>query len=195
VRTLLGIPLLREGLPIGVFVLARLSVRPFTQKQIELVTTFADQAVIAIENTRLLTELRESLEQQTATSEVLRVISSSPGDLRPVFDAILANATRLSEATFGVLALYESEAFRVVAMHNPPRKYAELRQREPVIRPNPLMRMAVAKQVLHIADATDTPFYKQRDPDFVRFVELGGVRTKTAAQVVQHLSLGARQLG
>ena len=137
-RTLLGVPLLREGIPIGVIALLRTSVRPFTDKQIELVQTFADQAVIAIENVRLFDEveartreLTESLEQQTATSEVLQVISSSPGELEPVFQAMLENATRICEAKFGEMFLHDDGAFSTVALHDVPAKLRDERQRMP----------------------------------------------------------------
>ena len=101
--------MLKDNEVIGAIVIYRQEVRPFTDKQIELVKNFAAQAVIAIENTRLLNEQRESLERQTATAEVLRIISSSPGELQPVFDAMLQNATRICEATLGSLFLYEGE--------------------------------------------------------------------------------------
>src|SRR5262249_2767997 len=129
-RTMIGVPLLREGTPIGALTLARSVVRPFTDKQIELLTTFADQAVIGIENVRLFDaeqertqELSEALERQTATSEVLQVISSSPGTLEPVFETILANATRICEAAFGSMLLVEGDEFRRVALHNAPREF------------------------------------------------------------------------
>ena len=140
IHTMLGVPLLREGTPIGVIVLQRKAVRPFSDKQIELVETFADQAVIAIENTRLLGELREFLQQQTATADVLKVISSSPGELEPVFNAMLENATRICEATFGNLFLREGHIFRAVAVHSNKQGY-DLR-RNPVIdlRDNPEVR-------------------------------------------------------
>ena len=131
-RTALGVPLLREGMPIGVINLQRKTVRAFTAKQIELVEIFADQAVIAIENVRLFDEvqartreLSESLEQQTAASEVLRVISSSPGELEAVFQAMLENATRICEAKFGALYLCEGDAFRIVSMHGVPPAVSE----------------------------------------------------------------------
>ena len=115
IRTLLVIPLLKENEPVGAISIYRKEVRPFTDKQIELVTNFAAQAVIAIENTRLLNELRELLQQQTATSDVLQVISARPGELEPVFQAMLENATRICDAKFGNLLLYEGNAFRVAA--------------------------------------------------------------------------------
>ena len=127
IRSGLSVPLVREETIIGVFTLQRREPRPFTDRQIKLVETFADQAVVAMENARLLNELRESLEQQTATADVLKVISSSPGELQPVFDAMLANATRICEASLGNLSLYENGAFRHVALHGAPAGYAELR--------------------------------------------------------------------
>ena len=132
--------MLKENELVGAIVIYRREVHPFTDKQIELVKNFARQAVVAIENTRLVNELRqrtddlsEALEQQTATSEVLRAISSSPGELEPVFQAMLENATRICEAKFGNLLLYDGDAFRFVAMHGAPPSWDALRRRDPVI--------------------------------------------------------------
>ena len=161
-RTLLGVPMLREGRLIGVLVLARADVQPFTDKQIELVQTFADQAVIAIENVRLFDEvqartreLSEALEQQTATSEVLQVISTSPGELEPVFQAMLENAVRICEATFGVLNLHENGGMCMGAMHNVPPAFAEFLQARSAYQPTSgslLERVMRTKQVGHTAD-------------------------------------------
>ena len=126
-RTILAAPILKDSEVIGVIIIYRQEVRPFTDKQIELVQNFARQAVIAIENTRLLNELRESLAQQTATSEVLGVISSSRGELKRVFETMLENATRICGAKFGNFLLCDGNAFRVVAMHEGPAQWAELR--------------------------------------------------------------------
>ena len=199
-RTVLGVPLLREGNPIGVISLVRSSVRPFTEKQIELVTTFADQAVIAIENVRLFDEvqartreLSATLEQQTATSEVLQVISSSPGELEPVFKTILTNATHICEANFGNLLLYDGREFRVAAMHGAPAAWAELRlRREPVVHAgpkNPLTRIASTKQVQHIADLTHEDAYIEREPAFVPIVEVAGARTFLAVPMLKEKEL------
>src|SRR5262249_55377827 len=185
-RTMLGVPLLRQGTPIGVINLQRKTVRPFTDKQIELVTTFADQAVIAIENVRLFDEvqsrtreLSESLEQQTATSEVLRVISSSPGELEPVFQTMLENATRICEAKFGNLLLYDGEAFRRVALYNAPQAWEELTRRDPVIRTgptSPLVRLLATKQLIHITDIRTEQAYIEGEAG-VGLANLAGART------------------
>ena len=198
-RTILYVPMLREGELAGVIGIFRQEVRPFTDKQIELVSNFANQAVIAIENTRLLKELRqrtadltESLEQQTATSEVLGVISTSPGELEPVFEAMLSNATRLCEARFGVLNLYDREVFRTVATHNVPPAFAELRRKELTFRPPPGSAhacMMATKEVAHIADAREDPAYVARDPFIVAAVELGGVRTLVVVPMLKENEL------
>ena len=186
-RTFLAVPILKEGNPIGVIGCARREVRPFTSGQIELVKAFADQAVIAIGNVQLFDEVQartrelgEALEQQTATSEVLQVISSSTGDLEPVFQAMLANATRLCEAKFGVLLLCDSGGFRTVALHNAPPAFAEERRRNPLIHPPPgtgLRRLADTKQVAQVADMMQLKAYIDGDPFVVNSVDLGGYRT------------------
>jgi hypothetical protein len=135
-RTLLVAPMLKDDVLLGTIAIYRQEVRPFTDKQIELVENFSAQAVIAIENTRLLSELRESLQQQTATADVLKVISSSPGELTPVFESMLENAVRICEASFGNLLLYENDAFRHVALYNAPQAWAVEQQRDPIAPPS-----------------------------------------------------------
>ena len=154
-RSTVVVPMLKDDQLIGTVVIYRQEVRPFTEKHIELVKNFASQAVIAIENTRLLNELRESLHQQTATADVLRVISASPGDLTPVFNAMLENAVSICDAKFGNLLLYDGREFRHVALHGGPSEYREFRQRNSVLRPKPgaiLDRVVKTKEVVHIAD-------------------------------------------
>ena len=156
-RSAVGVPLLRDGETIGVFVLTRTDVRPYTEKQIELVKTFADQAVIAIENTRLLNELRESLQQQTATADVLKVISSSPGDLQPVFRAILDNAVRICEAKFGSLFRFDGENFHFATEVGTPQRYAEFERARGPFQPRQgtqLERIMLTKQLCHTNDYT-----------------------------------------
>jgi GAF domain-containing protein len=198
-RAMLGVPLLREGNPVGVIAVARKVPQPFTSKQIELVGTFADQAVIAIENTRLLNELRqrtddlsESLQQQTATAEVLQVISASPGELEPVFNSMLENATRICEANFGNLLLYDGDAFRVVAMHGAPLAWDSLRRHDPVIRfssVNPLGRIVATKQLQHITDFRMEQAYIEREPGPVAMVEAAGARTVLVVPMLKESQL------
>jgi GAF domain-containing protein len=155
-RTILAVPMLKNEVLIGAFGIYRQEVRPFTDKQIALVQNFASQAVIAIENGRLLSELRDSLGRQTATSEVLRVISSSRGDLTPVFHAILENATRICEATFGSLLLCEGEAYQRAALYNAPPQFEEFNKNAPILRRGmaPTVDHAIdTRQVRHTLDA------------------------------------------
>src|SRR5258707_813105 len=185
-RTVLGVPLLRDGVPIGVIVLSRCTVQPFTDKHIELVTTFADQAVIAIENVRLFDEvqartrdLTESLQQQTATADVLKVISSSPGDLEPVFQAMLENATRICGANFGQMNLYEEGSFRPVAFYNMPAAYTAS-WAHTSFQPHPqsgLGTVARTHQVVHIEDIRTLPAYLEGNPSVVAISDLAGARS------------------
>jgi two-component system, NtrC family, sensor kinase len=200
-RSLLGVPLLREGSPIGVMTLGRKSVQSFSAKQIELAQTFADQAVIAIENVRLLDELRqrttdltESLEQQTATSEVLKVISSSPGDLEPVFAAMLEKAVRISDAKFGLIYRWENETLNLVATHNAPPAYTEYRRRSPFHQPNqlpgPVAQMIMTKKPVHVVDlAAEQGYIEYRHPQYVAAVEVGGIRTLLHVPMLQESDL------
>jgi GAF domain-containing protein len=186
-RTMLAVPLLRDNEAVGALFIRRMEVKPFSDKQIELLTTFADQAVIAIENVRLFEEvqsrtreLSESLEQQTATSEVLKVISSSPGELKPVFEIILANAIRLCDANFGTLNLFDKGDFPLAATHNLPKAYVDYRRQNPIIKTSdghPLARIAVSKQVVQIADMKTEPLYLEKDPSHIAMVDLAGART------------------
>ena len=192
-RSMLGVPLLHNGIPIGVIGLLRTVVEPFTEKQIELVTAFADQAVIAIENARLLSELRqrtadltELLEQQTATSDVLQVISSSPGDLQPVFTSMLENAVRICNANFGNIHRWDGDALHLMATHSTPSAFAEYRGRSPWH----LKPRNATKTVVHVADlATEEAYTERRDPSYVAAVELGGVRTFLAVPMLKENEL------
>ena len=192
-RTFLQVPMLKDEELIGVIGIYRREIRPFTDKQIALVQNFAAQAVIAIENARLLTELRqrttdltertadltESLEQQTATSDVLRVISRSPGELQPVFDAMLENATRICGANFGQINLYEEGSFRPVAHYNVPAAYAASLAHTP-FQPHPqsgLGTVARTHQVVHIEDIRTLPPYLEGNPSVVAIADLAGART------------------
>ena len=195
VRTFLAVPMLKENDLIGVVIVYRQEVRPFSDKQIELVKNFAAQAVIAIENARLLNELRqrttdlsertadltEALEQQTATSEVLQVISSSPGELEPVFAAMLASATRICEAKFGNLFLREEDAFRAVAWHGEPTYVNTWRGPALIIKTDtadiPLARLAATKQRVHVADLRQEAAYKEGFAPLVSLVDKGRART------------------
>ncbi|HJU18292.1 MAG TPA: GAF domain-containing protein [Stellaceae bacterium] len=181
-RSVLGVPLLREGVVVGTINLARNRIQPFTDKQIGLARTFADQAVIAIENARLLAETREALEQQTATAEVLRVINSSPGDLAPVFDAMLEKAMALCEAAFGIMATYDGKELRPVAMRGIPPRFAEFAAK-PGNQPGPggaTPRLAAGAQFVHVPDLREEEAYRSGDPYRRALVEVGEARSLLA---------------
>ena len=188
VRTVVSVPMLTENELVGAILIYRQEVRPFTDKQIELLTNFASQAVIAVENARLLNELRESLAQQTATSQVLSVISSSPGELEPVFEAMLENAVRICGAKFGLLFQWQGDAFRTVAMHEVPQALAEQRQREPMLRPNPgtgLGRLVETKKTVHIADVQSDPGFQADPVRRAGIIGAGGARTLVSVPMLK----------
>ncbi|WP_439364552.1 GAF domain-containing protein [Bradyrhizobium sp. DASA03005] len=179
VRTVLSVPLLREGESMGAIVLRRTEVRPFDDKQITLLQTFADQAVIAIGNVRLFEQLNESLERQTATSEVLEIISASSGALTPVFHKMLENATRICGAGFGTMNLYEEGGFRTVALHNAPQAYVDTRLYQH-IRPHPASGLGTVEkthQTVHIDDIRTQPPYVEGNPNVRALADLAGART------------------
>jgi GAF domain-containing protein len=179
-RTTLAVPLICNETAVGAILLRRREARPFNDRQIALVQNFAAQAVIAIENARLLNELRESLQQQTAAAEVLKVISSSPGDLTPVFESILVNAVNICGAKFGNLFLCDGDKFTIVAMHGAPPALTEWWRSNPTIRPGPqtgLARLVKTKQVNQTEDLRAGAAYAERDPLRVATVELAGART------------------
>jgi PAS domain S-box-containing protein len=185
--TSLWVALRKEATLLGTFVLYRKEVRPFSDKEISLVQSFAAQAVIAMENARPLTETREALEQQTATAELLQVINSSPGDLKPVFEAMLEKATSLCGAAFGVLWIVDADQIRAAASHQVPVAYRDFLTNESS---SPGPRSGVAqtireKSVLHLVDAASGEAYRSGDPFAVAAVELGGVRTLLNAPLIK----------
>ena len=180
-RSLLGVPLLRNGQAIGSIVIFRLEVGPFTDQQLELIQTFADQAVIAIENTRLLNELRELLQQQTATADVLKVISSSPGQLEPVFNAMLANATRICEAKFGTLYRYNGKAFYRAAGHDTPNALNEIQKQVGLFLPEPGTLLHRVLQTGKLAQSADY----QAEPALGLSAKFGGARSTIAVPMLK----------
>jgi signal transduction histidine kinase len=190
-RAALGVPLLRERKVIGVIFLSRTKPQPFADKQIELVENFAIQAVIAIENARLLNELRESLQQQTATAEVLRVISSSSGELEPVFQSLLDNATRLCVADFGLMFRYDGNSFQLMAQLGADLDFVGYMQRGP-FRPGPETltgRVLRARGPVQIEDFAKSKGYLDRDPLVVVAVERGGIRTTLGVPMLRENEL------
>ena len=192
-RSIVGVPMLKDNELVGAIVIYRQEVRPFTDKQIELVSNFDNQAVIAIDNTRLLNELRESLQQQTATADVLKTISSSPGDLQPVFDVMLENATRICEAKLGNLFLREGDDFRAVAVHGES-GYADWYRRDPmaVMRDHPISpldRVIKTKQVIHIPDLLRDQSYLDRAPRIVSLADSAGARAIVVVPMLKESEL------
>src|ERR1051326_5496280 len=181
-RTLLGVPLRKENAVLGVFTIYRQEVRPFSDQQIALLQNFAAQAVIAMENARLITDTREALEQQTATAEVLGVINSSPGDLAPVFDAMLERALRLCGGAFGILNTFDGRDYHAVAMRGVPAAFAEYRSGNPagLGAGTAPARILAGENVVHNLDLKEEEAYRRGDPNRRAIVDLGGARSHLA---------------
>jgi signal transduction histidine kinase len=190
-RSIVSVPLLREGVAIGVIALRRAEVQPFAEKQIDLLQTFADQAVIAIENVRLFNETKEALDRQTATSEILRVIASSPTDTQPVFDTILANAVQLCDAKLGQLCLRDGEDLRWAASHGATAALDELVRGTVYKAPAWALRPHGPWRPLQIPDLRETEPYRQGWPSWREQVDVEGARTVVAVPLVK----GDRYLG
>ena len=189
IRTLLVVPMFKEDAFVGAIAIYRKEVLPFTEKQIELVKNFAAQAVIAIENTRLLSELRESLQQQTATADVLKVIAGSGGELALVFETMLENAVRICEASYGNMWLCEGDDFRTAALHGPlPPAFVEKWRRGTLFHPGPeipSVRAAKTRQPVQVADLRADQAYLDGDPLAVSGVEEAGMRTTVAVPMLK----------
>jgi GAF domain-containing protein len=187
IRTLLAVPLRKDGALLGLITAYRQEVRPFSDKQIALLRNFAAQAVIAMENVRLITETRAALEQQTATAEVLQVINSSPGDLTPVFDAMLERAMRLCRAEFGEFFITEDERLHAVAVRGVPADFAEFRHRNPApSTPGSITaRILAGEPVIHVADVKDDELYRRGDLHRRALVDIGGARTFLSVTLIK----------
>jgi GAF domain-containing protein len=205
-RTMLGIPMLREGDPIGVLVLVQSAVRPFTDKQIELATTFADQAVIAIENVRLFEEvqartreLSETLEQQTATADVLKVISSSLNDLRPVFETIGHRAEKLCDADISVISMVDDDQIHLVSIHGVTEEGIEaVRRVYPMRRDGETLtaRAIRSSTVCHVPDVLSDPLYQTKDAARVSGFRAGlAVPMIREGQVIGAIFVSRKQAG
>jgi GAF domain-containing protein len=195
-RTYVAVALRKDGRLLGTIATYRREVRPFSDKQIALLQSFAAQAVIAMENARLISETREALEQQTATAEVLQVINASPGDLRPVFDAMLDKAMRLCGAAFGFMTVIDGERSRTVAALGVPAAYAAFRERNPTPANAPIAsRVRKGEPFIHTVDLKAERFYEEGDPQRRAIVDLGGARTLLAVPLMRDQAvLGAIQV-
>jgi GAF domain-containing protein len=195
-NSIISAPMIRQDKVFGAISAAHHESRAFDGKEIALINAFADQAVIAIENVRLFeaeqrrtAELTEPLEQQTATSEVLQTISSSPGDLQPVFATMLENAVRICDAKFGNIHRWDGDALHLMATHNTPPAFAEYRRRSAMRPIGNIGRMIATRTAIHVADLAANQTYAHRDPTAVAAVELGGVRTYVAVPMLKENEL------